>query len=238
LPEGIVKRILITGGSGGLGTKIIQAMTRRSEEADFIDWSLPDVDVSSLQSINCAIDDGVRRRGWNNIDILINCAGRANIDYLPDLQEHNWDDVMETNVKGIFLVTKALLGRLRDGTILNIASNAAHRPMTASLAYNASKAAVVMMTKQMSRELSKTHNICVFGISPNKLVGTKMSEYVDRRVCEVRGWTPEYAKEYEQANLPAGEATPIKALAEFIAFLLSTKERHRYLAGCEIPYGL
>ncbi|MCI0552902.1 MAG: SDR family NAD(P)-dependent oxidoreductase, partial [Anaerolineae bacterium] len=148
-----------------------------------------------------------------------------------------WDAVLDTNARSIFLVTKHLHHYMRGGTILNIISNASHMPMTGSLAYNASKGAAAIMTKQLARELKKTHDITVFGISPNKLAGTDMSEYIDERVLKMRGWTEEQAKKYQLDALPAGEETDPLVLADFVAFLLSQKDRHKYLAGCIIPYG-
>jgi hypothetical protein len=65
-----------------------------------------------------------------------------------------------------------------------------------------------------------------------------MSEYIDAKVMELRGWTREQARAYQLASLPAGEETDTNTLAEFIAFLLSNKKRHKYLAGCDIQYGL
>ena len=144
---------------------------------------------------------------------------------------------MDVNAFAIYRTTKALLEKLRGGTVLNIISNASHVPMTCSLAYNASKAAAHMMTLQMARELKKTHDITVFGISPNKLKNTGMSAATDARVPGLRGWTPEQAAEYQRAALPSGEETDPEVLAEFIAFLLSNKERHKYLNGCILQYG-
>jgi NAD(P)-dependent dehydrogenase (short-subunit alcohol dehydrogenase family) len=69
------------------------------------------------------------------------------------------------------------------------------------------------------------------------LKGTGMSKYIERMVPEVRGWTPEYAAQYQLNALPAGEETDPETLAEFIAFLLSTKQRHKYLASTILPYG-
>jgi NAD(P)-dependent dehydrogenase (short-subunit alcohol dehydrogenase family) len=109
--------------------------------------------------------------------------------------------------------------------------------MTHSSAYNASKGAAHILTLQMARELKKRHNITVFGVSPNKMHSTQMTNYINNRVCELRGWTPEQAAEYQKASLPAGEETDPVACAEFIAFLLSTTHRHKYLNGCIIPYG-
>lgn len=220
---------------GGLGSAIVTEFAKVMEGRPWAlhDWSTAiGVDVSSSFSVEKAA-----AKVHGPVDILINCAGVNRLDWIPNLQEEDWDQVMDTNAKGIFLCTQALLPKLRGGTILNIISNAARVPMTASLAYNASKAAAEMMTKQMARELFKTHQITVFGISPNKLKGTPMSIEVDRRVGEVRGWPPEYVREYQLASIPIGEETDPATLAEFIAFLLSTKERHRYLHGCIIPYG-
>jgi NAD(P)-dependent dehydrogenase (short-subunit alcohol dehydrogenase family) len=220
---------IVTGTGSGLGKAIVKTMS----EHQVIEWSLPKVDVTSAASITKAVNI----LHMHHIDILINCAGVNHIDYLAKLEELNWDRVMDTNVKSIFLTTKLLLPKLRNGTVLNIVSNASHVPMTASLAYNASKAAALMATRQLARELIKTHNITVFSISPNKLSGTAMSSYIEKRVIELRGWTSEEARKYQLEALPAGEETDPYTLAEFIAFLLSSKQRHKYLAGCDIQYG-
>ena len=150
-----------------------------------------------------------------------------------------WDKVMDTNAKGIYLMTKMLLPTLikNKGTVLNIVSNASHMPMTCSLAYNASKGAAHIMTLQLARELTKKHGITVFGIAPNKLSGTGMSDSIDEQVVKTRGWTKEYAQEYQLNGLLAGEETPPERLAEFVAFLLQSKEHHKYLTGCILPYG-
>jgi hypothetical protein len=56
-------------------------------------------------------------------------------------------------------------------------------------------------------------------------------------VVETRGWTYEQARKYQLGSLLTGEETPPAAVADFIAFLLSSKGRHKYLTGCDIPYG-
>lgn len=229
---------VVTGASSGLGKCIREHLLNRNavEPTEVIDWSFASgVDIRSKVSIDLAID---KMKDIVRVDALINCAGVNLIEFIPNLQPKDWDIVMDTNAKGIYLASQALLSRLKGGTILNIVSNASHMPMTSSLAYNASKGAAEIMTKQMSRELIKTHNITVFGISPNKLKNTGMSEYIDKKVQELRGWTAEEARNYQLASLPAGEETDPETLAEFIAFLLSSKQRHKYLAGCIIPYGL
>lgn len=234
-----MKTIVITGASSGLGKCIKEKLESdfTSRELRVIDWSLATgVDVRSFRSVKTAEID------YNNehnepIYALINCAGVNFIEWIDKLEEEDWDRIMDTNAKGIFLVTQALLPYLNGGTILNIVSNAATLPMTASLAYGASKGAARIMTKTMARELNKTHGMTVFSISPNKLSGTGMTDYIDKKVCELRGWTQEQAKNYQLASLPSGKETPVEVLAEFIAFLLSSKERHECLNGCDITYG-
>jgi NAD(P)-dependent dehydrogenase (short-subunit alcohol dehydrogenase family) len=150
-----------------------------------------------------------------------------------------WDGIVNTNAKGIFMMTKACLPALKEskGTILNITSNAAWTPMTASIAYNASKGAAHIMTLQMARELTKRHGITVFGVAPNKLEGTEMSEYIDSEVERVRGWSKDEAKQYQLNGLLTGKETPVERVAEFIVWLLQKKERHEFLTGCILPYG-
>lgn len=231
--------IVVTGGSSGLGKAIVDAIYAMAMALDthitIHDWSrdTSGVDVTDSDSIALAAS-----KIQGPVYALINCAGINHIEWLPNLKEADWDAVVDTNAKAIFLTTKALLENLRGGTVINIVSNASHVPMTTSAAYNASKGAAAILSKQLARELIKTHDITVFAISPNKLAGTGMSKYIDERVCELRGWTPEEARAYQLAALPAREETDPAVLADFIAFLLSSKERHKYLAGCDIPYGL
>jgi len=232
-----MRRFVITGASSGLGQAIKENLFEWidpfGDDLEVIDWSREtEVDISSDWSVSEAayiIKD--------DIDCLINCAGVNEIEFAEKLSEEDWDRVLDTNAKGIWLTAKHLAPKMQGGTILNIVSNASHVPMTHSIAYNASKASAAIMTRQMHRELFKTRGITVFGVSPNKLKGTGMSTYIERRVCELRGWSPEEAKKYQLASLPVGEETDPETLAEFIAFLLSTKERHKYLGGCILEYG-
>lgn len=228
-----MKRVLITGHTSGLGKAIWQAL--RSTEMMKIGWSLESgVDISDPDSISQAAENVF------SIDILINCAGVNFIDWHESISLEDWDRLMNVNARAIWLITKQLLQGnkfKKPATILNIVSNASHVPMTNSAAYNASKGAAHILTLQMARELKKRHNITVFGLSPNKMSGTKMSNYIEERVCELRGWTKEQAGEYQKAALPAGEETDPRVVAEFISYLLSSRERHKYLNGCVIPYG-
>lgn len=220
---------VVTGAASGLGKAIANALTKEG-------FYVVRYDVNSNVS-------GDVVKPWpldafpDNVDVLVNCAGVNEINWLEDVSEHEWDCVMDVNVKGIFMMTQRLLPKLRKskGTVLNIVSNAAHIPMRCSAAYNASKGAALILTKQLARELSP--DVTVFSISPNKLKGTSMSEWIDRRVVTTRRWTAEQAEAYQKASLLCGEETDVETLADFIRYLLSSKERHMYLTGCDIPYG-
>lgn len=224
--------VLVTGSANGLGKAIKEALLIEGHTVLEYDHVYGQ-DVCAPQ-IEKAIDLA------GELDVLINCAGVNKINWLEDVTPAEWDEVMSTNAKGIFMMTQACLPLLikSKGTVLNIVSNAAHAPMTSSLAYNASKGAALIMTKQLARELTKKYGITVFSVSPNKLKGTKMSASIDEQVVRTRGWTKDYAQQYQLNGLLTGEETPPEAVAEFIAFLLQDKEHHKFLSGCDIPYGL
>jgi NAD(P)-dependent dehydrogenase (short-subunit alcohol dehydrogenase family) len=228
---------IVTGASSGLGEAIAFAI---SHHYDVIDWSIENgIDVTDERCIeNIAMYSLAEFNPGRTIDLLINCAGVNDIRYLATTTQRDFDRVMNTNARGIFTVTRALLPKLIGGTVLNIISTAARVPMTASLAYNASKAAAEMMTRQMARELIVTHGITVFGVSPNKLQGTAMSARTDEAVSRVRDWLPIEVQGRARAARLTDDETPPELVAEFIAFLVARKERHEYLAGSILEYGV
>lgn len=222
--------ILITGSGSGLGLALTECLRSHGHKVFEYDRSANGLDVlkPELSMLN-----------EQKLDVLINNAGVNHIDWLEDFSEALWDTVMNINAKGIYMMSRACLPWLKQsqGTIINIVSNAAHVPMTCSLAYNASKGAAHIMTLQLARELTKKHGITVFGVAPNKLKGTGMSNDIEQQVLATRGWTQEQARAYQLAALLSGAETPPFRVADFIGFLLSSKERHRYLTGTVIPYG-
>lgn len=223
-----MSNILVTGGDAGLGAAIVDALRKDGH-------TVMSYDIK--QCFDVLNPDPLLVEQFE-LDVLINCAGINRINWLQNVSEQDWDAVMDVNVKGIFKMTQAFLPRLieRKGTVLNIVSNAAHMPMRCSAAYNASKGAALILTKQLARELT-SQGVTVFSVSPNKLRGTEMSDSIDQQVITTRGWTLEEAQRYQLAGLLTGEETPPEAVAEFIAFLLQDKEHHKYLSGCDIPYG-
>jgi NAD(P)-dependent dehydrogenase (short-subunit alcohol dehydrogenase family) len=224
-----MKRAIVTGAASGLGLEICNQLA-----------ALPNFVITGIDhkyGHDVRLLETLPRLA--QVDCLINCAGINRIAWLESVRDEDWDETIAVNAKALWAVTRHYLPQLAAsrGTVLNIVSSASHTPMRASIAYNASKAAAHMITLQMARELYDRHGITAFGISPNKLKGTAMSESIDEQVCATRGWTPEHAREYQLAGLAIGEEIEPSTLAEFIAFLLEDKQRHKHFHGCIIPYG-
>lgn len=168
---------------------------------------------------------------------IINCAGANVLTYLEDLRPEDWDKVMNVNARAIYLLAQGFLPTLKEhkGVVFNILSRAAYRPMTASLTYNASKAAAQMVTLQLARELTRRYGITVMGLAPRKIAGTAMTAYTDARVCELRGWTPEEMAKHQQDSQLTKDLEA-STVADFIVFLLSTGHC-KNMSGCIVPYG-
>jgi NAD(P)-dependent dehydrogenase (short-subunit alcohol dehydrogenase family) len=221
-------RILVTGSSHGLGLAIFTALSSMGHDvigydlANGEDVVYPDSWVSELETL----------------DGLINCAGINHNEWFADIHHDSLDRLMQVNAFSMVYMTQHVLPQLTasKGFVINIVSNAAHMPMTSSLAYNASKAAALMITKQMSHELSKSHGLTVFSISPNKLEGTEMSKQIEANVIATRGWTAEYAKEYQSKSLVHGLETPPEQIGQFISNILQTGA-WKYMGGTDIPFG-
>lgn len=221
---------VVTGGASGLGAALVNALRVEMGFSVLVLDLAYGVDVTRTETLPPVPGDLLG---------VINCAGINANDWFEDADEEQFDNLMAVNAKAIMITGQWALEMLKrnKGVICNIVSNASHMPMTSSLAYNASKGAAHIMTLQLARELTKKYGITVFGVSPNKLAGTGMSRDIEANVQRVRGWTAEFARNYQLQSLLAGEETDPEACADFIAFLLSSKERHKFLSGCILPYG-
>jgi len=178
-----------------------------------------------------------------HVDGIINCAGVNSNDWFADVTPEELERVMLTNAFSIPFMVKEFLPELTNsagagegGFVINIVSNAAHIPMTSSLAYNMSKAAALMATKQLSHELSKTNGLTIFSVSPNKLRGTEMSRQIEENVCRTRGWTPEYAAQYQRNALVHGIETDPKSVANLIAYFIDSGH-FKTMGGTDVPVG-
>ena len=188
------KNAIVSGGSKGIGKaiaiKFAQAganviiCSRRKEnleaavaEAKSIGLTLFPVEcnTSSYSSILSVTDYTLDKFG--KVDILVNNAA-TNPHYGPilDSEDSHWDKIFDVNVKGYFNFVKACSSSMisnNAGKIINVASIAAKTPLDGLGVYNISKAAVVMLTKVLAKELGE-HNIQINTLAPG-LIKTDFS---------------------------------------------------------------
>lgn len=136
-------------------------------------------------------------------DCVVYSVGVNELDWSWNLDKDAFDRLMHANVWGFINVLKAL--QLSGGpySVLAITSDAAYRPMRTSMAYCASKAALNQVIRVASRELA-VEGWRINGLAPGKVDGTAMTEYVDKRVLEIRNWEKEHAERYEIDSSPIG----------------------------------
>ena len=169
-------------------------------------------DVSDARQVQAMVD-AVRKR-WGRIDILVNNAGDLLARHtLADMTEGNWDQIMNLNVKSVFLCVKAVweeMAARKSGCIVNLTSIAGRNGGgPGAAAYAASKAAVLTYTKGLAKELIP-HGIRVNAVSPG-VIATPYHE---------RYSPPELFKKYEAA-IPFGRAGTSEEVASVILFLVS-----------------
>ena len=184
------KVALITGAGSGLGRQfaetlseagasVVIAARRRDkleETAELIRDKgghaiCLDLDVTDSLSVTNCVRETVGEAGVP--DILVNNAGIAKQAYLTDIDEEDWDAVLDTNLKGVFMVARAVAKSMinadKPGSIINIASVLGLRVSTALGSYIASKSAVVQLTKAMAIEWSR-YNIRVNALAPGYFI--------------------------------------------------------------------
>jgi len=213
------KTAIVTGGSRGIGRAIVQALAREGANVAFTYMqSKSAADELSNNHTIVGFQADVKER-FGRVDILVNNAGITRDKLIALMSEKDWDDVLATNLKGVFNLAKPVVGvmlRQRSGTILNITSVSGIVGMPGQVNYSSSKAAMIGFTKALAKEIAKA-NITVNALALG-FVETDMTNVLN----------PEYrAKALEQ--IPLGRFAKAEEVAEVALFLLSA--RANYITG-------
>ncbi len=222
------KTALVTGASQGIGRACAVALARAGARVGLAarnEAKLNQVtaeiasaggtaavfalDIASEESIkNCA---KAAISHFGSIEILVNNAGIARDTLLLRMKRGDWDEVIQTNLTGTFLMTQALLSpmlKARWGRIINISSVVGETGQAGQANYAASKAGLIGLTKSLARELA-SRNITVNAIAPG-YIETAMTAVLDEK-----------QRESMLAHIPLGRAGTDADIANAVRFLAS-----------------
>lgn len=222
------KVALVTGASRGIGREIALELARQganvvvnyagseakaNEVADEIKALGKEAfaikcDVSNQEEVSVMVKETIERFG--KLDILVNNAGITKDNLLMRMKEEEWDDVININLKGVFLCTKAVTRQMmkqRIGRIINIASIVGVSGNPGQANYVAAKAGVIGLTKTTAKELA-SRNITVNAIAP----GFITTDMTDKLTDELKA---EMLKQIPLARL--GEPKDIAKMTAFLA---------------------
>lgn len=156
---------------------------------------------------------------YGRLDILVNNAGITRDSLLIRMKEEDWDAVLDTNLKGAFLCTRAaakVMARQKSGRIINISSVVGEMGNAGQVNYSASKAGLLGLTKATARELAR-RNVTVNAITPGFIV-TDMTDGLSDK-----------ARESLIAQIPLGRLGEVEDIAHSVVFLAS--DRAGYITG-------
>ncbi|PRO65262.1 3-oxoacyl-[acyl-carrier-protein] reductase [Alkalicoccus urumqiensis] len=228
---------VVTGGSRGIGRAICLELAKsgrniavnfagNTEKAEKTAADCRELGVKA-EVYQADVSDGTQvqqmmkqiQDDFGSIDILVNNAGITKDNLLMRMKEEDFDAVVDTNLKGTFLCSKAVtrpMMKQRSGRIINISSIVASAGNPGQANYVASKAGILGLTKSMAKELAN-RNILVNAVSPG-FISTEM--------------TDELTEEQQEAllgQIPLGRLGEPEQIAGVVRFL--TEEASAYMTG-------
>lgn len=231
------KRAFITGGTRGIGAALCDIFAREGADVAFNYHSRDDLAEMIVEKIKAhgrralaykiSVTDRVGLKKltrelvevWGGLDILVNNAAINRGDNFATTTDRAWDEVINTNINGLFAVTKPIykqMIRQRKGAILNITSIGAIRALPTSVHYATSKAAVIGFTKCLSREAA-TFNVTVNAIAAG-IFDTDLAHTLPERLLQMHDFW-----------VSRGRLGRPEELAEYAAFMVS--DRNSFMNG-------
>ncbi|MEY9976030.1 3-oxoacyl-[acyl-carrier-protein] reductase [Lysinibacillus sp. RC79] len=206
------KVVVNYSGSQAKAEEVVATIQENGGEAIAVQAS-----VSKTEEVTALMDAAVKTFG--SLDILVNNAGITRDNLLMRMKEDEWDDVLDTNLKGVFLCTKAVTRQMmkqRAGRIINISSIVGVAGNAGQANYVAAKAGVIGLTKTTAKELA-SRNILVNAIAPG-FIETEMTEQL-----------PEDLKQGMLTQIPLAKLGQPEDIAKAVAFLAS--DDANYMTG-------
>ncbi len=221
------KVVFVTGGSRGIGKEValkyaqngfnivtnyvsdktdLEKLKKEFEENN-IEALVLKADVSKQEEVEKVVESTIEKFG--KIDVLVNNAGITRDNLLMRMKEEDFDKVLEINLKGTFLVTKAVtkyMMKKRQGSIINLSSVVGVAGNAGQCNYSASKAGVIGFTKSIAKELA-SRNIRANAVAPG-FIETDMTDVL-----------PDSVKENIYNQIPLKRMGTAKEVAELIYFL-------------------
>ncbi len=244
------KNALVTGGTSGIGEAISRRFAaegaavliagRDSERAAAIisdiesaggNASFLPVDVRDEQSVK-SLADGASHQ-FEHLDILVNNAGIIDFGSVIDMDVAAWDNLMNTNVRGVFLVSKYLIPQMLDtgdgrgGSVINLSSNLGRVGSAGVAAYCTSKGAVSQLTRSMALDHIKD-GVRVNAICP----GTTDTPLVRAQGVDRTPEEEQAARERYNLRYPVGRQATADEIAEAALYLAS--DRSAFMVGSEL----
>ncbi|MDO7486716.1 3-oxoacyl-[acyl-carrier-protein] reductase [Peribacillus frigoritolerans] len=231
------KKALVTGASRGIGREVALELARQGADVA-INYSGSEAkanevvdkikalgrkafaiqcDVANSESVTNMIKEVVEQ--FDRVDILVNNAGITRDNLLMRMKEDEWDSVINTNLKGVFLCTKAVTRQMmkqRSGRIINMASIVGVSGNAGQANYVAAKAGVIGLTKTTAKELA-SRGITVNAIAPG-FISTDMT-----------GELPEDVQKAMLDQIPLARFGDPKDIAAVASFLAS--DASKYMTG-------
>ena len=228
------KRVLVTGASRGLGRALVRAFAAAGARVAFtyarddegakaaLADAGPDGRAVKASVLDAEGTDALVRaleKDWGGLDVLVNNAGISQPLPMALLDEEDWDRVLDTNVKGTYLTTRAVLRgmiRRKAGVILNVGSLAGVRMIEAPVHYATSKAALRGFTESLCKEVSR-YGIRVLCLAPGLLEDGLGKSLPEHRLAD-------YLR-----HDALGRLGTLDEVANLAAFLVS--DRNSYMNG-------